>query len=279
MDVNFYSPGEVAANYCDLGQKKAQLAISKQFLLAVMAGAFVGLAAQGYAQVIHSISTLSFARMVGAALFTTSLMLVATAGGELFTGNCLMIIACAEKRISAGAMLRNWVVVYLGNLVGAFIIVFLILRSGQFDFSNGLLGGFTIKNAVYKTSLGFEKAFYMGIMCNILVCVALWTAAAAKDIAGKILGIFFPVWLFASSGFEHSVANMYFIPAGILAKSNAGWVANAVDLGVSHEQIAALGVKSFLLGNLIPVSLGNIVGGAVFIGLGYWLAYLAKGKK
>jgi len=278
MDVNFYSPAEVTSNYCDLGEKKALLTFPKQFLLAVVAGVYVGLAAQGYTQVIHTLGSISVARMVGAALFTAALMLVAIAGGELFTGNCLMVIALADRRISVNSMLRNWGVVYVGNFVGAMVIALLICGSGQLDFSGGMLGGYTIKTAVYKTTMGFGKAFYMGIMCNILVCAALWMAAAAKDVAGKILGIFFPVWLFASSGFEHSIANMYFIPAAILAKSNALWVSNAVDMGVSRDQISALGIKSLLLGNLLPVSLGNIVGGAVFIGLAYWLAYLMKSK-
>jgi len=278
MEAHYYTPAEVANNFIDVGQKKAQLSIAKQFILGIMAGVFIALAAQGSNQAIHDIVSVGVAKTVAGALFACGLILVVIAGGELFTGNCLMIIACADRRISAGSMLRNWLVVYIGNLAGSLIIVFLIVKSGQFDFSGGILGAFTIKTAVYKTGLSFGKAFVMGILCNALVCAAVWMAAAAKDIPGKILGIFFPIWLFVASGFEHSVANMYYIPAGILAASNPLWVSQALAMGVKADQIAALGAKAFLLNNLLPVTLGNIVGGSVLIGLGYWLAYLTKAK-
>jgi len=276
MDANFFSPGEITNNYCDIGQKKAQLPTAKQFVLGIMAGAFIAFASQGSNQAIHTISSVGIAKTVAGALFATGLMLVVIAGGELFTGNCLMIIACMKKRISAISMLRSWTVVYLGNLAGSLLIAFLIINSGQLDFSGGMLGGFTIKTAVYKTTLSFEKAFCMGILCNMLVCAAVWMAAAAKDISGKIWAIFFPIWLFITSGFEHSVANMYYIPAGILAKSNANWVSQAVGMGVAPEQIASLGIKPFLLNNLLPVTLGNIVGGAFLVGLVYGFVYLTK---
>jgi len=279
MEVPYYSPAEVANNFIDTGEKKARLPVTKQFVLGIMAGAFIAFASQGSSEAIHTISSVGIAKTVAGALFACGLILVVIAGGELFTGNCLMIIACAQKRISAGSMLRNWTVVYIGNLVGSLVIVLLILESGQLDFSGGTLGGFTIKTAVYKTGLSFGKAFCMGILCNALVCAAVWMAAAAKDISGKIWAIFFPIWLFITSGFEHCVANMYYIPAGILAKSNASWVSRALDMGVNREQIAALGVKTFFLNNLLPVTLGNIVGGSVLIGLAYWLAYLTKSEK
>ena len=278
MEAHYFSPGEIANNYIDIGQKKAELPVVKQFVLGIMAGVFIAFASQGSNQAVHAISSVGIAKTVAGALFACGLILVVIAGGELFTGNCLMIIASVEKRISVISMLRNWSVVYIGNLVGSLVIVFLILNSGQLDFSGGMLGGFTIKTAVYKTTLTFEKAFFMGILCNALVCAAVWMAAAAKDISGKIWAIFFPIWLFITSGFEHCVANMYYIPAGILAKSNESWVSHAVGMGVNPEQIAALGVKPFLLNNLIPVTLGNIVGGSVLIGLAYWLAYLTTKK-
>jgi formate/nitrite transporter len=139
-----------------------------------------------------------------------------------------------------------------------------------------LLGGFTIKTAVYKVGLTFCGAFLMGIMCNWLVCLAVWMSYAAKDIAGKLLAIFFPIWLFVTSGFEHSIANMYYIPAGILAKSNPAWMKAALSLGVSPEDIAGLNWNSFVINNLVPVTLGNIVGGALFVGVIYWYCYLYK---
>ena len=278
METQYFSPFEVTINYCGIGQKKARLSAAKQLVMGIMAGAFIAFASQGSNQAIHTISSIGIAKTVAGALFACGLMLVVVAGGELFTGNCLMIIACVKKHITALSMLRSWVVVYLGNLIGSLLIVLLILNSGQLDFSGGMLGGFTIKTAVYKTGLSFGKAFCMGVLCNMLVCAAVWMAAAAKDISGKIWAIFFPIWLFITSGFEHCVANMYYIPAGILAKSNAAWVSQALEMGVNTEQIAALGVKPFLLDNLLPVTLGNIVGGSVLIGLVYAFVYLTGEK-
>lgn len=142
-----------------------------------------------------------------------------------------------------------------------------------------MLGGFSIKVAAYKTGLSFGNAFFMGILCNWLVCMAVWMAAGAKDITGKLLAIFFPIWLFITSGFEHSVANMYYIPVGLLAKSNQVWVDAALKLGVTADKIANLTWGTFFVKNLIPVTLGNIVGGSIFVGMIYWLSYLYKGKK
>jgi formate/nitrite transporter len=273
---NYFLPAEITRNQCDIGKRKAELTVIKQLLLGFMAGIFVALASQGSNQAIHTISSTGIAKLVGGALFTCALMMIIVAGGELFTGNCLMLIACVEKRISVLSMLRSWTVVYLGNMAGSLFIVVLILNSGQLDFSDGMLGAFTIKTAVYKTSMGFVKALIMGILCNALVCAAVWMASAAKDITGKILAVFFPIWLFVASGFEHSVANMYFIPAGILAKANSQWLSQAYAAGVSQEQIASLGIKTFLIDNLLPVSLGNIIGGSILIGLAYWFIYLRK---
>jgi formate/nitrite transporter len=275
---NYFLPAEITKNQCDVGIRKAELTVVKQFLLGLMAGVFVAFASQGINQAIHTISSIGIAKLVGGALFASALMMIIIAGGELFTGNCLMLIACVEKRITVLSMLRSWLVVYLGNMLGSLFIVVLIFYSGQLDFSEGMLGAFTIKTAVYKTSLGFGKAVIMGILCNILVCVAVWMASAAKDITGKILAIFFPIWLFVTSGFEHSIANMYFIPAGILAKTNKQWLSQALNTGMSQEQINSLNMKTFLIDNLLPVTLGNIVGGGILIGLAYWFIYLRKMK-
>jgi formate/nitrite transporter len=276
MQDNYLTPAEITRNQCDIGKRKAELTIIKQLLLGIMAGIFVAFASQGYNQAIHTISSTSIAKLVGGTLFTCALMMVLIAGAELFTGNCLMIIACIEKRITVLSMLRSWAVVYLGNMVGSLFIVLLIYKSRQLDFSDGMLGAFTIKTAAYKTGMGFGKAFIMGILCNMLVCAAVWMACAAKDITGKILAIFFPIWLFVASGFEHSIANMYFIPAGILAKANDQWLSQGLAAGLTQEQIDSLGIKTFLVNNLLPVTLGNIIGGTVLIGLVYWFIYLRK---
>ena len=263
-------------NFVGVGQKKAGLSVESQVILGILAGAFIAFAAQGSNVAIHTIESVGLAKALAGALFATGLMLVIVAGGELFTGNCLMIVALADRKISLSSMLRNWLCVYVGNLLGSLIIAYFISRSGQFGFSGGLLGGFTIKTAAYKTGLSFEKAFFLGILCNWMVCLAVWMSGAAGDIAGKILAIFFPIWLFITSGFEHSIANMYYIPAGILAKGNSAFVDQAVKLGTSAGDLANLGWGSFFVCNLLPVTLGNIIGGVFFVGFIYWFVYRKK---
>jgi formate/nitrite transporter len=277
MNSGFSDSKGIAEGFVETGMKKAGLPIPKQFLLGVLAGAYIALAAQGSNVAIHTIESVGIGKALAGALFSAGLMLVVVAGAELFTGNCLIVIAACERKVRLPAMLRNWFFVYTGNFAGAMIVVLLVFASGQFDFSHGLLGGFTIKTAAYKVGLPFGKAVIMGILCNWLVCLAVWMAAAAKDVAGKLLAIFFPIWLFITSGFEHCVANMYYIPAGIFAKSNPVWVEQAVALGASPDAVEALNPASFLLGNLLPVTLGNIIGGAVFVGMAYWLIHL-RGK-
>lgn len=278
MDRSYYIPGEVAENYVGTACAKAAMSPVRQIILGIMAGAFIAFAAAGSNVAIHTIASVGIAKLVSGALFTAGLMMVIIAGAELFTGNCLMIVGCLEKKIKLRVMLRSWFFVYVGNFIGAMVVVLLIQASGQLDLSGGALGGFTIKIAAGKTSLSFLNAFTMGILCNWLVCVAVWMSSAANDIVGKIFAVFFPVWLFVTSGFEHSVANMYYIPAGILAKENAQWYQSAIALGATPEKIAHLSWQSFVLDNLLPVTLGNIVGGAVCVGCTYWFVYLAKGR-
>jgi len=276
MEKTFLSPLEITESCIGIGCKKIGLPIGKQILLGILAGAYIAFAAEGSNAAIHTISSIGIAKALAGALFATGLMMVVIAGGELFTGNSLIVISCSEHKVSWLALLKNWLFVYVENFIGAMIIVIFIIYSGQLNFSGGLLGGFTIKTAVYKVGLTFCSAFFMGIMCNWLVCLAVWMSYAAKDIAGKLLAIFFPIWLFVTSGFEHSIANMYYIPAGILAKSNPSWVKAALSLGVSPEDISGLNWGSFVCNNLLPVTLGNIVGGALFVGAIYWYCYLYK---
>lgn len=279
MERNFLSPAEIASEFIEIGAKKTSNSARNLFILGILAGAFIAFAAEGSNYAIHTIESAGLAKALAGALFSTGLMLVIVAGGELFTGNNLIAVSCLSGRSKWTGLLRNWFFVYFGNFVGSVLIAFLIARSGQLNASGGMLGGFTIKLAVYKTGLSFENAFVLGILCNWLVCLAVWMAAGAKDIAGKLLAIFFPIWLFITSGFEHSVANMYYIPAGILAKSNPAWVDAAIKLGVSAEKINALNFGTFITQNLIPVTLGNIVGGAIFVGTAYWLCYINKSNK
>ncbi len=276
MEKGFLSPQEITESYSEIGIKKVNSSFLKLFILGILAGAFIAFASEGSNTAIHTIESVGIGKALAGALFSTGLMLVLVAGGELFTGNCLIVISCIEKKASWTGMLRNWLIVYAGNFVGSLLLAWFILQSGQLGFSAGMLGGFTIKTAAYKTGLSFTNAFYMGILCNWLVCLAVWMSLGAKDIAGKLLAIFFPIWLFITSGFEHSVANMYYISAGIMAKANPEWVAQAIQLGASPEKINGLGWESFLINNLVPVTLGNIVGGSIFVGIAYWLSYLYK---
>lgn len=279
MEKLYASPEEITKNYVEIGVKKAAMPRRKQLLLGIMGGFFIGFASQGSNQAIHTIASVGLAKTLAGALFATGLMLVVIAGGELFTGNCLMLIACLSKKMRLRSMLTSWLVVYIGNLIGSLLLAAAIIRSGQLGFSEGLLGGATIKTAVYKAGLSFENAFFMGVLCNMLVCLAVWMAAAAKDVAGKLLAVFFPIWLFITSGFEHSVANMYYLAAGIFAKGNPLWAEQALGLGVSTQQLQALNWSAMLLNNLLPVTLGNIVGGALLVGAVYWYVYIGPDKK
>ena len=273
MQKEFLTPAEITESFIAVGQKKAGLSVVQQVILGMTAGAFIAFASEGSNTAIHTIESVGLGKALAGALFSTGLMLVIVAGGELFTGNCLMIVALAERSISLPSMLRSWLCVYIGNFMGSLLIAYCINHSGQLGFSQGMLGGFTIKLASYKTGLSFEKAFFMGLLCNWLVCLAVCMAAAAGDIAGKLLAIFFPIWLFITSGFEHSIANMYYIPAGILAKNNPTFVEQAVKLGAGSGDLTLLNWNSFFVNNLFPVTLGNIVGGAFFVGFIYWFTY------
>lgn len=163
-------------------------------------------------------------------------------------------------------MMKNWASVYIGNLIGSVLIAYMMVQSGLFNSGSNVLGAVTIKTALYKVNLSFMSALYLGIMANWLVCLAVWLAYGSKDMAGKILGIFFPIWLFITSGFEHSIANMYYIPAGILAKSNINWAGAS---NISPQELANLNWNTFLINNLVPVTLGNIIGGGIFVGFVY----------
>ncbi len=274
MGKRFFSPPEIAKEFVELGYKKATTSSPLLVLLGILAGAFIAFASQGSNVAIHTIESVGLSKTLAGAIFAAGLIMVVVGGAELFTGNALIIISCLERKTKWSDLLRNWLLVYIGNFIGSLIIAFLIWRSGQLDFSDGMLGALTIKTAVYKTGLTFEKAFFMGVLANWLVCMAVWMAMAAKDIAGKILAIFFPIWLFVTSGFEHSIANMYYIPAGILAKSNPAWVQAALSMGVSADRLDGLNWATFIFKNLLPVTLGNIVGGALLVAVVYWLCYL-----
>ncbi len=264
---HFHSPKEVIDISMNGSKEKASLPILKKMLLGIMAGAFIALGGAASSTAVHSISDVGVARALAGAIFPVGLMMIVFVGGELFTGNCLIFMGVLDGRVTVKGCVRNLVIVYFSNLIGAMIIDVLVYLSGNMDYTNGLLGAYTIKVAVGKVAIDPVKGIASGILCNILVCIAILMASAAKDITGKVWAIFFPIWAFVVGGFEHCVANMFYIPSGILAAQNPTYVARAQEAyGLTPEQIQSLTVLGGL-GNLIPVTIGNVLGGMLFVGL------------
>jgi formate/nitrite transporter len=269
------TPYEIASDLIGIGKKKASAPAVKLLALGILAGMFIALAAAGSSTASSMIENPGVSKLVGALLFPAGLAMVLIAGSELFTGNSLIIISVLEKEASVGGLLKNWLFVYAGNFIGAVLAALLINLGNQPGLFANQLAAFTIKVAAVKSSLPFGNAFVLGILCNFLVCVAVWMSFAAKDVTGRIAGLYFPVMLFVLSGFEHSVANMYYVPAGIFALSNPVYAAAAAAAGVNTNNLTW---GNFFIHNLIPVTLGNIIGGAVLVGFMYWFLYLKKEK-
>ena len=274
MEKAYLTPKEIVTATIETGIKKVKTKPLNQFILGILAGAFIAFASEGSNMAAFNLfakpETYGLGKALAGVVFATGLMLVIIAGGELFTGNTLITIGVLEKKIKLKDMLSNWFFVYLGNFVGAVFIAYMMNMSGLFNSGDNMLGGITLKIAAYKTHLTFSQAFYLGIMCNWLVCIAVWMSYGAKDIIGKCFAIFFPISLFITSGFEHSIANMYYIPAGILAKSNASWVEAS---GLTAEKLAHLNWNTFITKTLVPVTIGNIVGGVILVAGVYWFTY------
>lgn len=260
-----YTPKEVAENYVDIGTGKTKLAVSKMLVLGILAGMFIAFGGIASTTVSATIDNASVAKLAGALVFPGGLAMVLVAGGELFTGNCLLVIPLLEKRVTAAEVLRSWAFVYIGNLAGGILVAALVVYGNMGELLGGVLWRSIINTAVSKESLGFTDALFRGILCNILVCIAVWMSFAAKTVGGKIAGLYFPVMTFVLCGFEHCVANMYFISAGLFADAVYGIEDCALTWG------------AFFLKNLLPVTLGNIIGGAA-VGCAYWLVYLRKKK-
>ncbi len=241
------------------------------FVLGILAGAYIGFGGLLSTTVTFDMASrwgIGFTKILGGAAFSVGLMLVVIAGAELFTGNNLMVSSVMMKEITFSTMLKRWGVVFLANFIGSIIIALVFYFSGLWKTGDGALGAAAVKTAYNKVALGFGEALWRGIGCNWLVCLAVWMALAARQIIGKIFAIFFPIMAFVAIGFEHSVANMYFIPTGILLMNGAGFSSvPGVDPNI-------LGWINFLWRNLLPVTIGNIIGGAVFVGMSYWGAYL-----
>jgi len=258
-----FSPKEIAERVEAVGVAKARLPLLSMIMLGILAGAFIGLGAL-YFTLVTADAGLGFAasRVLGGAAFSLGLILVVVAGAELFTGNNLLAMAWADGKLSTAEVIRNWIVVCLANFAGAAGLALLVSQSGHPEMNNSAVALQYVKIAAAKCALSFWSAFFSGVLCNILVCLALWMALAGRSVVDKVLAIVFPVSAFVAAGFEHSVANMYFILMGLLLK---GHVAAAPNM----DAITWAG----FLGNLAPVILGNLVGGSVFVALVYSVIY------
>jgi formate/nitrite transporter len=262
---NAYSPAEIEEAIEKVGVGKANLPLLPCFMLAVVAGGGIGLGAL-YFTIVASDASLGFAvtRVLGGIVFSLGLVIVLVGGAELFTGNNLIVMAWASGRVSARALLRNWVIVYLGNFIGAAGLALLVLLSHHLDMNGSRIAQTVLATAVGKISPGVVTLFFKGLLCNLLVCLAVWIAAAGRSVTDRIVGLVLPISAFVAAGFEHSVANMYFL---VLA-----WLLTVAGNAPSGFD-ASLITMSGIIHNLAPVTLGNIVGGAGFVGFVYWAIY------
>ena len=273
------TPPQIVAANMNAAKSKTEFSLGRMILLGIFAGMFIAGGASASSLAMHAISNVGLARLVAGTIFPVGLMMIVLVGGELFTGDCLMIMGCVHGKFSVSKMVKVLIVVYLSNLVGSLLFAGLVYASGQYNYTNGMLGAFTIKVALGKVNLSFGAAVASGILCNIFVCMAVLMATAARDISGKIWGIFFPILTFIVSGYEHCVANMYYIPAGIFAAANEAYVTSGVNnIMFAADQLDKLTWVNFVVKNLIPVTIGNILGGMVFVGLPLYLIHQKKLK-
>lgn len=274
-------PPEIAVKAENAGILKASMGWRNMFLLAILAGAFIALGAVFSTTVTAGAQPqlpFGVVRLLGGLVFCLGLVLVVIAGAELFTGNNLIIMAWSSKKISTFQLLRSWLIVYCGNFFGAMITALFMFYSGQYMFGKAMIGLNVLNIANGKCLLGFTEALMLGIMCNALVCLAVWLCFSGRTVTDKILAIIFPISAFVAAGFEHCVANMYFIPIGILVKNRAPegfWSL----IGKSAEDYTSLSWINFFVVNLIPVSIGNIIGGTLLVGLVYWSVYIRQPRK
>ncbi len=257
-----HSPLEIARSFVEIGTHKVRVSALKMVVLGIFAGMFIGFAGIASNVAGATVANPSISRLVSACVFPAGLAMVLVAGSELFTGNNLIIIAVLEKKIKVREMFKNWFFVFLGNFIGATMVAGMVVYGGTPELFEGALAEKMVASALSRVNQTFLEAFVRGILCNILVCIAVWAAFAAKTVSGKLLMSFWPIMLFVLCGFEHSIADIYFGVAGILAATEYGIAAQGLTWG------------SFLLNNLLPVTLGNIVGGTGIVGAGYWFLFL-----
>lgn len=270
-NLDALTPAEMVEKAGTIGVKKSALPLSNLLPLAILAGTYIAFGAVFASVVATGMSgewPYGFMKLLQGLVFSMGLILVVVGGGELFTGNVLLVIAWAQRKISLLRMLRNWLFVYIGNFIGSLTVVCLILVSKEYLASKGALGALMLSTANAKVQYGFTQALVLGILCNIMVCLAVWLTYSGRTTTDKILAIIFPITFFIAAGFEHSVANMYIIPLGLLLKTVDPAFVASLSLDLTH-----LTWSSFLFGNLLPVTLGNIIGGGFFVGILYLWSY------
>lgn len=285
-------PAEMATRAEYVGVRKSEMPFLTMFALAILAGAFIALGALFATTVLSGGMSIKDAQ--GATTFTTGLpfgvnrllaglafclglILVVVGGAELFTGNNLIVMAWASGKVTSIALLRNWGIVYVGNFIGSVATAIVVLFGKTYLFGNGSVGLTALNIAKSKVELGFIQAIALGIMCNALVCLAVWMTFSARSTIDKIFAIIFPITAFVAAGFEHSIANMYFIPMGIFIKNYAGqdfWTL----IGKAPSDYSMVTWQSFLVSNLLPVTIGNVIGGAIFVAAVYWMIFLRSKK-
>jgi formate transporter len=266
------TPREMARRAEHVGVAKAALPAAKMFALGVLAGAFIAMGAAFSTTVTAGTGDVAYGivRLLAGLTFSVGLILVIVAGAELFTGNTLMIMAWSSRRVSTARLMRNWAIVYAGNFVGALASAVLMVWAQQYTFGGGAVGVQALTIAAAKCNLGFGQAVALGILCNALVCMAVWLCFSARSTADRVLAIVPPIAAFVASGFEHSVANMYFIPVALLIRRDQAWLNTTPGVPDLH----ALTWRAFALDNLLPVTIGNLIGGTLLVGAVYWFVYL-----
>ena len=289
INIDALLPPEMAARAESIGVRKAGMPFFQTFTLAILAGAFIALGAifsttvaagSGAINAVDGAATFTVAlpygvtRLLAGLAFSLGLILVVVGGAELFTGNNLIVMAWADGKVSTALLLRNWAIVYLGNFVGSIGTAILMFLTRQYLFGKGAIGIAALNTGVTKVNYDFLQAVALGILCNGLVCLAIWMTYSARSTIDRIIAIIFPITAFVAAGFEHSIANMYFVPYALFVKSfDPGFIA---DVGAKVPQLDTLTWGSFLVNNLLPVTIGNIIGGSLLVAVIYWAVFLRR---
>ncbi|MDD4859856.1 MAG: formate transporter FocA [Dehalococcoidales bacterium] len=277
FSIDALLPKDMARKVEEIGIKKVNLDFLSMSALSVLAGAFIALGAVFATVALTGSAALPWgvSRIIAGVVFSLGLILVVIGGAELFTGNNLVVMAWSDHRFSTAKLLRSWVIVYIGNFIGAFSTALFVFLGRQYTFAGGSVGATALNIGLAKVNLDFIQAIMLGILCNALVCLAVWLCYSARSTIDKIAAIIFPISAFVAAGFEHCIANMYFIPTALFIKSwapDAFW--SAANLNPANY--ANLTWASFFINNLLPVTIGNIIGGVWLVGNVYWVVYLRK---